>query len=123
MSDKQAANDPAEQTRIDELSTRLNDKLVSLQKQKLALQQAHQQMEDPAARQVIEEDMLVLGRIEQKLIKSRELAWQAYQLRQQSLIDAKRLNRRKLLGLGLFVFGTLGALILLGLLIWQAMGQ
>ncbi len=116
-----AANDPGDDNRIDELSARLNDKLVDLQKQKLALHQAHQSLEDPAARQLLENDMAALSRIERKLEKSRELAWQAYRLRQQSLTNTKRLHRRRRLALGLFLFGSLGAAFLLGLLIWQAL--
>jgi hypothetical protein len=94
---------------IRQLSAALDTKLAQLDKQLKQLQtQQHQQGDSPEPSLL--EDIAALEQMRDKLVKSKEIAWRAHQLRDDN--DEQRRARQRALGLAMCGLSVIGAILL-----------
>lgn len=93
---------------IKQLSSIIDKKLVQLEKQLHDLQQ--KQLSNQIVPQ-LDNDILALEQLKHKLIKSRELAWRAHDLRRSS--DKQLLQQKRWIGLGILAFSIIGLIMLI----------
>jgi hypothetical protein len=102
---------------INTLSARLDQKLIEVDHRLDKLSQQLAQTADATKQQQIQADLAALALTKDKLLKSRDLAWRAHRLQQQSG-EAQTLRRKQRLGLVLCIFSALGLLVLVGIFGW-----
>lgn len=102
---------------IKQLSAMLDNKLAELDARVVKQEKNLSSTQTEFEKNKIQHELNELARVRDKLVKSRELAWEAHSLERKS---NKQLNQRKaMIGLVLCVVGGLAALILIGILIKQ----
>lgn len=102
---------------IDKLSEQLEHKLTRLDQQLANLRAARQQVDDPDARGVIDQDIAILLDTRAKLIKSRSLALRVHQLRLQTDTSGRD-TRYRGLGLALMIFSALAMAGIIAAYFW-----
>jgi hypothetical protein len=102
---------------ITTLSNQLEQKLVELDQRLDGLRRELATSQDEAERHKLSSDLDALEVIKDKLIKSRDIAWRAYDLQQQTR-EMKQIRRNRWIGLTLCVISVLGGLILIGIIWW-----
>lgn len=102
---------------IKQLSAMLDNKLAELDARVVKQEKNLSSTEVDAEKNKIQQELNELARLRDKLVKSRELAWEAHSLERKS---NKQLNQRKaMIGLALCFVGGLGALVLIVILVRQ----
>lgn len=102
---------------IKQLSAMLDNKLAELDARVVRQEKVLSTTDVDAEKNKIQQELNELARLRDKLIKSRDLAWEAHSLERNS---NKQLNQRKaMIGLALCVLGGLGALVLIVILVKQ----
>lgn len=102
---------------IRQLSAALDQKLAQLDQQLKQLEQQRTQQHNSEQLPQLDQDILALQQIRTKLIKSKEIAWRAHELQDQS--DENRRTRQRVIGLSLCVISVIGAGVLLFLALQQ----
>jgi hypothetical protein len=102
---------------IRQISAALDHKLAQLDKQLKTLEQEREQQTSEQQAAQKEEDILALRSIRAKLLKSKDLAWRAHELKAQNEDQGRA--RQRAIGISLCIFSVLGA----GLLILFARNQ
>jgi hypothetical protein len=102
---------------IDHLSEHIENKLSRLDQQLANLREARQQVDEPAAQSVIDDDIATLLDTRARLLKSRSLAWRVHQLRQQT-DPSTRDTRYRSLGLALMIFSGVALAGLIAMYFW-----
>lgn len=97
--------------KIDDLTQRVNDKIVQLDKTLEARRQALLASEDSEERRQLAADLDALIATRHKLLKSRDLARRAHELTQ-TAPESPSLRRRRRLGLGLCIFSAVALVVL-----------
>lgn len=102
---------------IKQLSAMLDNKLAELDARVVRQEKVLSTTDVDAEKNKIQQELNELARLRDKLIKSRDLAWEAHSLERNS---NKQLNQRKaMIGLTLCVLGGLGTLVLIVILVKQ----
>lgn len=96
---------------IRQVSAALDHKLAQLDQQLKKLEHERTQASGNDQNAQIDQDILALQKIRTKLVKSKEIAWRAYQL--QHVGDEQQRARQRLIGLSLCAVSVVGAGILL----------
>lgn len=91
---------------IREISAALDAKLAQLDKKLKQLE--HEQQSTPSDQ--LNRDIEALQQMRSKLVKSKDLAWKAYDLQDKN--DEAKRARQRLMGLSLCAFSLIGAVIL-----------
>ena len=103
---------------IDELSANIDQKLTVLEQELAALKQRSANSQDAAEKEQIAHDLLALGKIKTKLLKSRQIAWRAHQLLMEQ--EDHRVNdRNRTLGLILCILSGVLAVVLISIYFWS----
>lgn len=105
---------------INQLSANIDQKLTELDQQLESLQKRRAETHDVAQQEKIARDITVLNKIKLKLLKSKDIAWRAHQMRQEQE-DLQRNDRQRLLGLALCIFSAVGAVVLIGIYFWSGL--
>ncbi len=95
---------------IRQISAALDAKLAQLDQQLKQLEQQHQQQPSPPDQQLID-DIAALNQMRDKLLKSKDIAWRAHELRNEN--DEQRRARQRMFGLFLCGISVVGAVALL----------
>jgi len=98
---------------ITELSARIDHKLIELDQQLAQLQSRHAETQDPQQQQQLATDITALTNIRAKLLKSKDIAWRAHELQNDS-DENRRYDQQRLLGLVLCIISGAAALVLVG---------
>lgn len=93
---------------IRQVSAALDHKLAQLDQQLKKLGQEQQRSATNNAQ--LDQDILALQKVRDKLVKSKELAWRAHQLQQTNDEDSRA--RQRVIGLSLCAFSVIGAGVL-----------
>ncbi len=101
---------------IRQVSAALDQKLAQLDQQLKQLEQQRVQENNDQHTQ-LDHDIQALQQIRTKLIKSKDIAWRAHELQDQS--DEKRRARQRVFGLSLCIFSSIGAVVLVYLALQQ----
>jgi hypothetical protein len=102
---------------IKQLSAMLDNKLAELDARVVRQEKILSTTDIDTEKNKIQQELNELSRLRDKLIKSRDLAWEAHSLERNS---NKQLNQRKaIIGLALCVVGGLAALVLIVILVKQ----
>lgn len=102
---------------IRQVSAALDQKLRQLDQQLKQLEQQRAQPQNSEQHPQLDQDILALQQIRTKLIKSKDIAWRAHELQDQS--DERARARQRAVGLSLCIFSVIGAGILLFLALQQ----
>jgi hypothetical protein len=92
---------------IRQISAALDTKLAQLDQQLKQLEKQHQQAPD----QQLVEEIAALNQIRDKLLKSKDIAWRAHQLRTDN--DEEKRARQRMTGLIMCGLSVLGAVALI----------
>lgn len=103
---------------IAELSANIDQKLTELELQLKVLQARQAESRDAIQTPQLEAEIAALNQIKLKLLKSKDIAWRAHQLQQQTNLD-QRQDQLRLLGLWLCIFSGVAAAVLLGIYLWS----
>ncbi|MFC3114200.1 hypothetical protein [Cellvibrio fontiphilus] len=95
---------------IRQISAALDTKVAQLDKQLKQLQDQQQRQGDNPEPNLLE-DITALNQMRDKLLKSKDLAWRAHQLRDAN--DEERRARQRAMGLAMCGVSLLGALLLI----------
>jgi len=93
---------------IRQVSAALDHKLAQLDQQ---LKKLEQQQDSATHNAQLEQNILALQKIRDKLVKSKELAWRAHQLQHANDEDSRA--RQRVIGLSLCAFSVIGAGVLI----------
>lgn len=96
---------------ISQVSAVLDNKLQQLDKQLQQLDEKIIATADSHEQERLEQDKAALDVIRHKIIKSKDLAWQAHRLQDNN--NEQKRARQRLLGLGLCGFSLLGVVLLI----------
>jgi hypothetical protein len=105
---------------INQLSANIDQKLAELDQQLDNLHKRRAEAQDVTQQEKIARDITVLNKIKLKLLKSKDIAWRAHQMRQEQE-DLQRNDRQRLLGLALCIFSAVGAVVLIGIYFWSGL--
>lgn len=94
---------------IHQISAVLDTKLAQLDQQLKQLEEQHQQQGSSPDQQLVD-DIAALNQIRDKLLKSKDIAWRAHQLRDNN--DELRRARQRMTGLFMCGLSLLGAVAL-----------
>lgn len=94
---------------IHQISAVLDTKLAQLDQQLKQLEEQHQQQGSSPDQQLVD-DIAALNQIRDKLLKSKDIAWRAHQLRDNN--DEQRRARQRMTGLFMCGLSLLGAVAL-----------
>lgn len=95
---------------IRQISAALDAKLAQLDQQLKQLEQQHQEQGNNPDQQLVD-DIAALHQIRDKLLKSKDIAWRAHQLRDEN--DEQRRARQRMSGLFLCGVSVVGAVLLI----------
>lgn len=102
---------------INVLSARLDQKLIEVDHRLDQLHQLLAQTSSTVEQHRIQADVAALTLTKDKLLKSRDLAWRAHRLQQQSG-ETDKLRRKQRIGFLLCVVSALGLCLLAGIFWW-----
>jgi hypothetical protein len=105
--------------KIEELSSTLDEKLAQANEQMQTLKQQRAEAGDQQLVRQLDRDIAALDAAQQKLLKSRAIAWRAHQLNEEMALSNRRIELERRLGLGLIIASGVG-LVALG---WVAYGM
>lgn len=100
---------------ISQVSAVLDNKLQQLDKQLQQLDEKISSTADSHEQERLEQDKAALNVIRHKMLKSKDLAWQAHRLQDNN--DEKKRARQRLIGLSLCGVSVLGAVLLIAFML------